>query len=280
MLYINNNEKILSTGDFNINSNNRAYRYGDGLFESIRIRNGYPINLNNHIKRIFEGAKILKIRIPHYYTVEFFEIRIRELCSKSNIYGGGYCRLSIERAASGKFKPEINDAEFTIEVFPLDNNEFVLNTKGLEVDIYSDIVKYKNILSNFKTKNCLISVLASIRAQEKQLDDLLLCNENGVILESSNSNLFIVSNGILYTPRLEDGCLAGTMRMQIINIAIRHNLRVYESTIFPKNLLIADEVFLTNAISGITWIGSYKTKRYFNTISIKLYKYLNDFWSY
>jgi branched-subunit amino acid aminotransferase/4-amino-4-deoxychorismate lyase len=124
----------------------------------------------------------------------------------------------------------------------------------------------------------LLYVMTAIAAKEKHLDDLLIVNEKDAILESSNSNLFLVSNGVLYTPSLEEGCLAGTMRMQIINIAIQHGVKVYECTILPQNLLAAEEVFLTNAIRGILWVGGYRTKRYFNTLGRKLQAYLNDYW--
>lgn len=279
MLYVNNNETIVAAGEYTISTANRAYLYGDGVFESIRIRNGIPLNLENHIKRMIEGAKAIKIRVPSYYTIEFFDIRIRELCKISNITEGAFCRISIDRMTGGKFKPDNNEAQFYIEVKPLEHNQFVLNQKGLEIDIYTDIKKPKNILSNFKTKNCMIPIMSSINAQERQLDELLLSDDRGGILESSSSNVFVVSNGVLYTPGLEEGCLAGTMRMQIINLAIRNNIRVYESPILPQNLLIADELFLTNAIMGIQWVSGYRTKRYFNSISKTLMQLLNDYWT-
>lgn len=278
MLYVNNNETIISAEEFSIHSGSRSFLYGDGVFESIRIRNGVPINLENHIKRMLEGAKAIKLRVPSYYTVEFFDVRIRELCRKSGINFGGFCRLSLDRMNGGKFKPETNEVQFFIEVKPLDNNDFFLNSKGLEVDIFADIKKQKNLLANFKTKNSLLYIMASIKAQERQLDDLLISNDTGGILESSSSNMFVVSNGVLYTPGLEEGCLAGTMRMQIINLAIRNNIRVYESNILPQNLLVADEIFLTNAISGITWVSGYRTKRYFNNTAKRLTQILNEYW--
>ncbi|NBR15016.1 MAG: 4-amino-4-deoxychorismate lyase, partial [Crocinitomicaceae bacterium] len=74
------------------------------------------------------------------------------------------------------------------------------------------------------------------------------------------------------------GCLAGTMRMQIINLAIANNIKVYECTILPQNLLAADEIFVTNAIRGINWIGGYRTKRFYNNMSRKLVVLLNDYW--
>jgi len=99
------------------------------------------------------------------------------------------------------------------------------------------------------------------------------------IIEGSSANLFVVSNGVLYTPNLDLGCLGGTMRMQIMNIAIANNMKVYECNITPQNLLVADEIFLTNAIQGVTWVGEFRTKRYFNTVANKLVDLLNQKYS-
>lgn len=279
MLYVNNNGTVLSSDAPTIYSNSRAFLYGDGVFESIRIRNGRPINLENHVKRLIEGAKAIKIRPSAFLNVEFFESKIVELCQKSGITEGGKCRISLDRLAGGTYRPESNELHYFIDVLPVNHNEFALNSKGLEVDIYMDMKKQKNILSNFKVKNGLIYIMAAIKAQERELDDLLISNDKGGILESSNSNLFVVSNGVLYTPGLEEGCLAGTMRMQIINLALREGIKVYECNILPSNLLAADEVFLTNAISGITWVSGYRTKRYFNNNSKRLISLLNAHWS-
>lgn len=279
MLYVNNNGTVLSADAPSIYSNSRAFLYGDGVFESIRIRNGKPLNLENHVKRLIEGAKAIKIRPSSYLSVEFFQSKIEELCHKSGVTEGGKCRISLDRLAGGTYKPESNELHYFIDVLPLAQNEFLLNSKGFEVDIYMDMKKHKNFLSNFKVKNGLIYIMAAIKAQERNLDDLLISNDNGGILESSSSNLFVVSNGVLYTPGLEEGCLAGTMRMQIINLALKEGIKVYECNILPSNLLAADEAFLTNAINGITWISGYRTKRYFNNNSKRLIGLLNAHWS-
>lgn len=277
-LFVNNNGKIISNTGPSIMAGNRGYTYGDGLFESLRILNGKVLNMEQHFNRLAEGSKVLKMRFPSFYTPEFFEGHIAELIKLSKIEEGGRVRLSIDRLGGGTYLPDINEVSYFIEVYPLENNLFGLNAKGLEVDLYQDIKKTKTPLSNFKTKNGIIYVLAAISAREKGLDDMLLTNEKGQILESSHSNIFVVSNGVLYTPSLADGCLAGTMRMQVINLALKNGLKVYECPILPSNLLVADEVFLTNAVRGITWIGGYRTKRYFNTTARKIVAFLNDAW--
>ena len=279
MLYVNNNGTVISAEDYSLRAGNRGHLYGDGVFESIRIYNGRPINMENHIMRMLEGALKIKMRPPSYFDPNFFTHKIQELLEKSGITEGGRCRISLDRAMGGTYRPETNEVEYFIEVYPLENNNFDLNSKGLEVDIYLGHKKPKESLSNFKTKNGLIYVLASIAAKEKGLDDFLLTNTDGGILESTSSNLFVVSNGVLYTPGLEEGCLAGTMRMQIINLALKEGIKVYECNILPQNLLVADEIFLTNAVNGIRWVSGYRTKRYFNTTSRKLIALLNEYWN-
>ncbi len=278
VLYVNNNGTIFSNDAPTIHAGNRGHLYGDGVFESIRIMAGKPINIQNHVARMIQGANVLKINTPTYYTAAFFEEKILELIEKSGIKEGGRCRMSIDRATGGAYLPESNDSTFYIEVYPYNVSHFELNARGLEVDIYRDIKLHKNFLSNYKTKTGIPYIMASICANDLGLDDLFLTNDKGNILESGSFNIFIVSNGVLYTPGLEEGCIAGTMRMQTINLAVKNNIKIYECSILPQNLLSADEVFFTNAIRGINWVGAYRTKRYQNNMSRRLVVLLNAFW--
>lgn len=276
LLYINNNGEVLKNEGAVLASANRGHLYGDGLFESIRVKNGKPINLEPHILRMLEGAIALKMRVPSFFTVSFFEERIMELLSASSIHDGGKVRISLDRVSGGTYKPTSNEVTYLIEVYPLDTNNYELNQRGWEIDLFTTIRKHKNRLSNYKTKNGLLYVMSSIEAQEKDLDDLLITDQKGAILEGSSSNLFVVSNGVLYTPGLDEGCLGGVMRMTLINVALQNGIKVYESSIMPQNLLSADEVFLTNAIKGVIWVGGYRTKRYVNDMSKRLVALLNE----
>jgi len=275
LLYLNNNGEVLKNQGATLAAANRGHLYGDGLFESIRVVDGKPINVEAHILRMLEGAIALKMRTPSFYLTSFFEEKINELLKVSMIEGGGRVRISLDRLSGGTYKPESNEVSYFIEVYPLEDNEYKLNTRGWEIDLYTSIRKQKNKLSNYKTKNGLLYVMSSIEAQEKGLDDLLITDQKGSILEGSSSNLFVVSNGVLYTPGLDEGCLGGVMRMTLINIALENGIKVYESSIMPQNLLAANEVFLTNAIKGITWVASYRSKRYENEMSNRLLTLLN-----
>ena len=143
------------------------------------------------------------------------------------------------------------------------------------VDIYPEMNKSVNILSKYKSINSLLPVMAANFAKKNQLQECFILNAKGKIIETISSNVFIVSNGVLYTPPLEDGCIGGIMRMNVINTAIENGITVYENTLSPQNLLAADEIFLTNAIQGIQWVGGYKSKRYFNKISKKILELIN-----
>lgn len=275
-IYVNNNGKLIENLGYSIEAGNRSYLYGDGLFESIRIINGKAINLEAHYLRLMDAASVLKIRIPSFLTLDYFSDRIDELIRHSGIKKGGRVRFSLDRMSGGTYQPLSNESSYFIEAYPIDQPIYELNIKGLEVDLYQEMKKNKDKLSNFKTKNGLLYVMSSIEAKEKKLDEFLICNPQGNVLESSSSNVFVVSNGVLYTPGLEDGCIAGVMRMTIINIAIENGIKVYECSLMPQNLLAGTELFLTNAISGLKWVSGYRTKRYGNDMARRLIDLLNQ----
>lgn len=255
---------------------NRAFKFGDGVFESIRIINGKAINLKHHINRLIAGAEMMKIDVPNNYTVANFNTTIDELIQLNNIQKGGRIRLSMYRSGEGAYQPTSNKAAYFIEMIPIENNFFSLNEDGLIIDLYQEMKKGLDQFSKFKTINSLVYVQAAIFANKNNFDESLILNGDGNIIESSSSNIFIASNGVLYTPPLEDGCVGGIMRMNVINLALNNGIKVYEYSLKPQNLLIADEVFLTNAIRGIEWVGGFQNKRYYNTLSKRIIELLNN----
>ena len=257
-----------------LDGTNRSFKFGDGLFETIRIVEGKPFNLESHYKRIIEGLDILKINMADF-SLSYLNEQIKELAENNSVNKGGRARLSIFRQGTGAYAPISMGGDYLLELEPIDFNYFPLNEDGLSVDIYDDVQKPINALSPFKTSNALFYIMASISAKEKGLDDVLMLNENKAIIESTASNLFIVSNGVLYTPSVEDGCVGGTFRMYLINLAIQNNIKVYECSLLPQNLYAADEIFLTNAIQGIRWVSSYKSKRYYCETTKKLIDLVN-----
>lgn len=240
---------------------NRAFHFGDGLFESIRVVDGKPCFLDAHWARLSTGADLLRITLPKGLDRERFGQAIAAIIARSE-NRSARIRFTLFRGGGGYYRPEGDQGVYAIEIKALADEHHVLNANGLLVDIWPEMRKPVNELSRHKTLNCQYYVMAALWSRARGLDDCLLQNDRGNIIESSSGNLFIVSNGVLYTPSLTDGCLGGVMRAQVINLALANGIKVYECSLNPQNLLAADELFFTNAIQGLRWVGGYRTKRY------------------
>ena len=274
------NGKILNQQDIQFNTIKRAINFGDGFFETIRIVNGDVLFIESHLKRIFKGLKILKISNSENFNAEIIKAKIKELLLHNKIDSGGRVKIYFFRSGLGTYLPITNEISFIIECFHLENNLYQLNKKGFLVDIFYDYQKQINNLSAFKTSNSLLYVLASIYAKDNGLNDTLILNEKKYIIESSNSNIFLFLKDSIITPALNSGCIAGIMRDEIIKIINLLDIKIIERDITIEDLMNSNEIFLTNVISGINWVGGYKKTRYYNTLSKKIIKELNNKISY
>jgi branched-chain amino acid aminotransferase len=104
----------------------------------------------------------------------------------------------------------------------------------------------------------------------------VVLNDKGNVCDGLNSNVFVVVNGVIYTPSVHEACIEGVMRKKLIELCGIAGMKVYETELRPNDLIRADEVFFSNAIQGVSWIGAYKSKRYFNSVSKKIIDLLNQ----
>ncbi|MCX6312389.1 MAG: aminotransferase class IV [Bacteroidetes bacterium] len=264
-----------NSGEALFTSHNRSFRYGDGLFESMRLVNGKLSFAQRHLSRLMLGVQLLQMRLPDNFVTVSLEEWCRRLAERNNITGGARVRLTIFRNDGGYYHPEVNDASWVLEMWTLDHNEYEMNDKGMSVELYQDIRKPINKLSSLKTANAQLYVLAALYSKQMNVDDAILINHNGNVIEATGSNLFAVKNGVLYTSPLSEGCVAGVMRSVIMEIAKENRIAVYEVPLPLSIMLNSDEVFLTNAVRGIQWISTYKAKRYFNNTAMKFQELLN-----
>ncbi len=270
------NGEIILADDLKYNDVKRGFSFGDGAFETIKIIDGTPLFLKHHLRRLNSAIRKLKLITNQSFQVELLKPILENLLHLNQIDGGGIIRISVYRSGLGTYLPETNKLNYIIEAKKANENAYSTNKRGLKIDVYDDIHKPINILSPYKLANAQLYVLASVYFKENELDDTLIKNENGNIIESTNSNLFISSNGVLYTPPLSEGCVGGIMRMQVINLAISNGMLVYENPIKLQHLLSADEIIITNSIQGIRWIGQYREKRYYNRLANRLTELLNQ----
>ena len=258
---INFNGKVIDAASPILRAGNRAFGYGDGLFETIRVFDGKIPFLKDHINRLRKGLSILKFNVPEHYSTAFFKDEIQQL---TNGEGNHRIRLTVFRSDGGFYAPRGNDPQFLIESQGLNNASFSLNTKGLLLGIFDELKLPMNRLSNLKTCNGLPYVLAGIFCQENSLDDCILFNSLGNIAESSNSNIFFVAGTELFTPSLSEACIEGTMRNLILEVAEILNYRVNITSLALDDLEGIDEIWLTNAIHGIRWVEHFGQYRLLN----------------
>ncbi len=274
-LHINYNGFLYKEDEEVFTVKNRGFRYGDALFETIRVIDGQPCCLEDHFIRLKKGMQILKM---HSANISFNNLKsqIIKLIEKNHLRKGGRVRLTVFRSGEGLYTPESEGKSYVIEAIPFKDNNYVLNENGLSIDVYNDLRRHRNILSQIKTTNNIPNVLAGIYKKENDLDDCIILNDQGRIVEAISSNIFLYKNNNLYTPSLDEGCMDGIMRKQVLRIAKEMNINVFEGMLNGSMLLQADEMFLTNTIRGIQWVVSYRQKRYFNKAIKEILAHLNQ----
>jgi aminodeoxychorismate lyase len=268
---INFNGSIFEDKDPILTAQNRAFRYGDGLFESIRVFNGKMPFYNYHFERILRGMKALKMNIPSYFNPHYIKNEISKTIEKQP---NSRVRLAIYREEGGYYTPATNNIDFLIESSPLPESKYLLNDLGLTIGVFKDYKLRQTPTSTLKTSNGLPYILAGIFAKENSFEDVLMLNTEGPVAEGISSNIFIVKENKLITPSLSMGCVGGIMRQIIFEIAQEQEIPCIESTITVKDVAEADEVFYTNAMQGIRWVENFEDKTYSNDFTQNLHNFL------
>lgn len=270
MGYINFNGKINNEDQPVLLASNRSYRYGDGLFETIKVVEN-KIQLSSfHFERLFSSLALLKYTIPSLFKMEKLEREILQLCKKNSCEKLGRVRLSIFRGNGGIYDGE-KDLQYLIESWPLNNSVTQFNENGLVIDIFPDAKKNMDQFSNIKSANFLPYSLAAIYAKEHQLNDCLVLNSLGNIADATIANLFIIKDDIISTPGLDQGCINGVMRRYLMEQLNAAGYVFKETAVAIEEVLAADEVFLSNSIYGIRWVKQYKNTVFGNNKTFEIY---------
>lgn len=274
--FINFNGQILPAQSAVIKASNRAFRYGDSLFESMRMMKGRLNFANAHAERLQQGMKALRIDGYSQMDAYFIKEKAQELVQRNKCGKNARIRISVYRDAEGFYAPSQNTMGYVMEATRIDEPYYTSNAKGLIMDVYDELPKSINAFSNLKTGSALSYVMAGVFKTKNSLDDAFILNQKGNLCESISANVFVWYDGQLYTPALSEGCIAGVMRQAVMKLAVENNIPLTEAEISPEILNEADEVFLTNATQGIQWVMGFGNKRYFNELSRKLMGKLND----
>lgn len=274
---INFNGNIVAQDD-NVLTQNRAFLYGDGVFETLKIVNNKILFLEDHYFRLMASMRVVRMEIPMNFTMEYLEEQVLNLVQQKNISASARARITVFRNDGGLYLPQTNNVSYLIHATPLENTAYALNTAEYEVDLYKDFYVTKQLLSSIKTTNKIINVTGSIFAHENGLANCILVNDTKNVVEALQGNLFMVVGKKITTPPISEGCLNGIMRKQILALAKKiEGIEVVEEIISPFDLQKADELFLTNVIMGIQPITKYRKKEFTNSLAHLLMQKLNEY---
>lgn len=266
-----------SSAQENMLTQNRAFLYGDAVFETVKIVKGKILFLEDHYFRLMASMRILRMEIPMNFTMEYFEEQLLSVVENNGFSDSARARITVYRNDGGYYLPITNDISFLIHTSSLENQSFIFETKECEVDLYKDFYISKQLLSTLKTTNKVVNVTASIYANENGLDNCILLNENKNVVEVLQGNIFMLQGNTLITPPISEGCINGVMRKQVLALAKTiEGLEVIEEIISPFDLQKADELFFTNVIKGIQSITKYRKKEFSTTIANVLVQKLNE----
>jgi branched-chain amino acid aminotransferase len=259
-------------------TNNRAFLYGDAVFETVKIVNSKILFLEDHYFRLMASMRVVRMEIPMDFTMEYFEEQLLSLAVKNDLASSARARITVFRKDGGYYLPVTNDISFLIHCTTNETKEYVFNEGFYEVDLFKDFYITKQLLSSIKSTNRILNTTASIYAHENGLANCLLLNDSKNIVEAIQGNLFMVSGNKLITPPISEGCLNGVMRKQILTLAKTiADLEVSEEVISPFDLQKADELFITNVIKGVQSITQYRKKQFDTKIAKALSQKLNEY---
>ncbi|MCT4615650.1 MAG: aminotransferase class IV [Marinifilaceae bacterium] len=274
--YLCYNGEFYQEDEFLFSSDNRAFLYGDSIFETIRSRGTQLYYINEHLRRLRNAMDVLSYDVPRNLE-ESIKNKIALLIHKNKLFKSNRIRISIFRNSGGLYTPTNNSLSYLIQIWEIDDNSYKLNKKGLNIGVYSDFRSEYTPISQFKTGNSSQYTMAGLYAKQNRLDEVALLSNDGYISETISSNIFVIKNGVLQTPSIKHGGIDGIIKDQIIQMAAKKGMVCYEDAdLRISDLENADEIFITNSIQGIKWVVAFGSRRYFNKITKKLSEELNN----
>lgn len=269
-IFFSYNDKFYPEGTPVVTPDSRAIRYGDGLFESVKIINGKIIHAELHFQRLIKGLSLLEFDIPKFFSFQKFESDILYLAQKNGHLSSARVRYAVLRGNGGLYDAENHHPNIIIQTWALAAPSH-LNENGLVMGVYHRTHKPCDELSNLKNNNYLPNVLAALYAQKNKFNDVVLLNVHNRVCESTIANLFIVKGEKVFTPSLAEGCVAGVYRQHVIDTLQKNGVDCIETAITVEELYNADEAFVTNSVANIKWIKQIDDTAYGSAFIVKIY---------
>ena len=256
---------------------NRAFKYGDGVFETIKVSQGYPLFYRSHYSRLIRGLDALEIDIPEHFHFQYFFHCLQKLIEATDV-ANGVLRVQAWRSGKGTYRPEKRDFDWLAEMKETATDEAYFQWTNTEyrMDVFEGLTKQFSSVSSYKTCNSLPYVLAGEFARNSDLANAFILNDEGNVVESIAENVFIFQQGKVITPPISDGPVDGIMRSMLRKIFLWNKIEFEERSLSIRDIEQAQEVFLSNSIKGIVPVTHFRNSSYFQAFSEGLFHKLNE----
>ncbi len=247
-------DKLVDEADAKITVFDHGLLYGDGVFEGIRVYNSRIFELEAHIKRLYESAKAIRLDIP--MSGDKLISAVEKTAEANNVIDG-YIRLVVTRGTGTLgLNPFVCESgrlfiiADNIQLYPEE-----LYEKGMKVISATTVRNHPlAIPPQVKSLNYLNNILAKIEALDNNVPESIMYNHEGYVAEATGDNVFIVKDGVIYTPPVEAGALEGITRGIVIRLAKEAKLEVVEKNLTRFDLYVSDEFFLTGTAAEVIGI--------------------------
>jgi len=273
--------KLVDEADARISVFDHGLLYGDGVFEGIRVYNSRIFELEAHIKRLYESAKVIRLDIP--LSKDKLTVAVEETVEANGVIDG-YVRLVVTRGVGTLgLNPFVCENAMlfiiadNIQLYPEE-----LYEKGMKVISATTVRNHPlSIPPQVKSLNYLNNILAKIEALDNNVPEAVMYNQEGYVAEATGDNVFIIRNGVIYTPPVEAGALEGITRGIVIRLAKEENIEVVEKNLTRFDLYVCEEFFLTGTAAEVIGVveidgrivGDGKPGPYTRLLRKKFYKY-------
>ncbi|BAV04131.1 branched-chain amino acid aminotransferase [Filimonas lacunae] len=268
--YLIYNGVLQQAGQGFISPDYRGFKFGDGLFETMKLVNGELALKQFHFERLFASMLQLGFVVPDFFTPSYLDSLVKQLAVANGHWQHARVRVTVFRGEGGLYGV-VDHLPHTIIQTWEQPPATGLNEHGLVVGIFRDAVKAADRFSSIKSSNYQCYALAAMWANEQQLDDALLLNAWGRVADATIANVFVVHEGVVKTPPLDEGGINGVMRRYLLAAIRGEGRQVQEVPVTEEILAEASELFLTNALSGIRWVKSLGNNTYQRHLSTLLY---------
>ncbi|MEX2335958.1 MAG: aminotransferase class IV [Fulvivirga sp.] len=224
--------------------NDRALQFGDGLFETIKVKDGKVQLLDYHLRRLHLGASAIGLKIPDHIRLEHLKKDILHMMHLNHLEFNANVKLTVWRKNDNQ-RAYFSEEEHANTLL-LTRNSSDLQPKN-KSSFSEDIKLHYWKLSQFKTISALPYVMAARERDRRKLDELILLNVHDHITECTSSNIYWIKDEIIFTPSLKTGCIAGVMRAYLLDYFKENNIEAKEVEAEKQQLMEADTVFTSNS---------------------------------